>query len=128
MEKQKLQKLLFVYNANSGKFNALFDSVHKIVSPKTYECPLCNITYGMATENKLWKKFRKESDIEMEFLHKNEFLKTYASKFGHKFTFPIVLIPTQGELEVCISTDEINKLKTAEELIKFLQKRLSISI
>ena len=126
MEKQKPQKILFIYNANSGKFNALFDSIHKIVSPKTYKCSLCDITYGIVTENKLWKKFRKESDIEMDFLHKDEFLNEYTDKFGHKFTLPVVLIPINNELQVFISTDEINKLKNAEELIKIVKERLLI--
>ncbi|MEX0288178.1 MAG: GTPase, partial [Flavobacteriaceae bacterium] len=74
MIKKKLHKLLFIYNANSGLGNMLLDGAHKILSPSTYECKLCDITYGAFTERKIWKAFRKESGIEMEFLHKDEFL------------------------------------------------------
>ena len=88
---QYMTKLLFIYNANSGKINGYLDALHKVVSPKSYTCNLCDITYGIFTENKAWKKFRNESAIDMQFLHKDEFLKKYASKFGSKFTFPLVL-------------------------------------
>ena len=37
--------LIFVYNANGGFFNGFSDYIHKLVSPKTYECSLCAITY-----------------------------------------------------------------------------------
>ena len=33
--------LVFVYNADSGVFNALADAAHKIFSPRTYACNLC---------------------------------------------------------------------------------------
>jgi hypothetical protein len=39
-------KLLFVYNADSGLFNSIAEAAHKIVSPQTYRCDLCRITYG----------------------------------------------------------------------------------
>ncbi len=116
-------KLLFIYNANSGKMNGYIDAVHKIVSPKTYACNLCDITYGVFTENKAWKKFRTSSKISMEFLHLDEFKKQYASKFGSKYTFPIVLLENKGELELFIATEELNGLKNAEELIQLIVER-----
>ncbi len=42
--------LIFVYNADSGKLNVLFDVGHKIVSPGTYKCDLCTLTHGTFTE------------------------------------------------------------------------------
>lgn len=128
MKKEKAQKLLFIYNATSGKLNAVWDGIHKIFSPNSYPCSLCAITYGVVGENKLWKKFRNEAHMEMEFLHRDEFLKSYASKFGHKFTFPIVLSTGKGELEVAVTTEELNQLKSAEELITVLQKHFRVAI
>lgn len=118
-----MTKLLFIYNANSGKINGYLDALHKVISPKTYECKLCDITYGVFTENKTWKKFRTASKIPMEFLHLDEFKKQYASKFGSKFTFPIVLLENKGELELFISTEELNRLKNAGELIHLISER-----
>ncbi|MFK7812552.1 MAG: GTPase [Maribacter sp.] len=123
MENTSPQKLVFIYNADSGIRNMILDSAHKIFSPETYECSLCDITYDAFTENSVWKKFRKESDLQMEFLHKDEFAKAYASKFGYKFTFPIVLAETNNGLEVLVKTKELNELKKAEDLIGLINER-----
>lgn len=127
MNNKKSHKLIFIYNADSGLRNLLIDGAHKILSPSTYACNLCDITFGAFTENSVWKKFRLQleaSDTELKFLHKDEFLKAYRSKFGYKFTFPIVLAETHNDLEIFITTEELNGLENAEELITFLEKRL----
>ncbi len=123
MKQNRDQKLIFVYNANSGTRNAILDSMHKVFSPTTYACSLCDITYGLVSENKVWKKFREQSGRIMEFLHKDEFSQLYASKFGHKFEFPIVLLEGEKGLEVLISTSELNELKDAEDLITKVRQR-----
>ena len=122
--KKKTEELVFVYNANSGAKNAAFDSMHKVFSPKTYDCKLCAITYGVVAENRTWKKFRQQSPHKMTFLHKDEFTKKYASKFGYKFEFPIVLLEGTNGLEVLISKDELNELKTPHGLIRLLKERV----
>jgi hypothetical protein len=124
MEKSRIQGLLFVYNADSGFGNAILDGAHKLLSPTTYECRLCALTFGIVGQRKAWKKFRKRSSLPMEFLHRDEFLKAYASKFGAKFTFPIVLASTLGGFEVLIGTVELNAINSVEELIGCLEERL----
>ncbi len=123
MEKQKLEKLIFIYNANAGIRNALLDGAHKIVSPATYTCKLCSITYGAFREKKIWKRYRTQHDLPMEFLYKDGFTKAYASKFGSKFTFPIVLGVTVNGLEVYIKTEELVSMNNTEDLIKLLEER-----
>jgi hypothetical protein len=118
-----MTKLLFIYNANSGKVKGYLDKLHKIISPKTYDCNLCDITYGVFKENSLWKKFRTSSKLPLNFLHRDEYLKQYASKFGSKHTFPVVLLQNKGELELFISTEELNGLKNAGELIHLISER-----
>jgi len=121
MKDSKSQKLIFIYNADSGLRNLIVDGAHKILSPITYDCKLCEITFGAFTENSVWKDFRLQSDSEMEFLHKDEFRKQYASKFGYKFTFPIVLAETDRGLEVLVSTEKMNNLEKAEDLITLIE-------
>ena len=123
MKKKIREKVVFVYNANSGKKNALLDSMHKVFSPSTYDCNLCDITFGVVRENRTWKRFREESAMDMTFLHRDEFQKKYASKFGYKFTYPIVLIEAEKGLEVFISTEELNALNTPHDLIQLIQER-----
>nr|WP_299073441.1 GTPase [uncultured Allomuricauda sp.] len=124
MKEKITQKLIFIYNANSGKRNALMDSMHKVFSPSTYDCKLCDITFGVITENSTWKQFRQESELQMDFLHKDEFAKKYASKFGYKFKFPIVLIEGKQGLEVLISKEELDQLETANGLVDLVKERV----
>jgi hypothetical protein len=118
------EKLIFVYNANSGKTNAILDVYHKIASPKTYQCNLCKLTHGLFTERKIWNRFKKSLNAELQFLHVDEFRAQYKSKFGHKFTFPIVLVNGETGLEVFIATKELNKLKNTNELMQLVKDRL----
>ncbi|WP_240463021.1 GTPase [Mesonia aquimarina] len=96
------------------------------MNPKSYACNLCSLTHGFFTEKKKWKNFKKaHKSIEMHFLHADEFQKEYASKFGYKFDFPIVLEKTGYELEVFVSTKELNEIKNLEELIELIEFRLN---
>lgn len=124
MDKDPIKKLVFVYNANAGIKNGLLDIAHKIINPGTYECRLCELTFGTFTEKSRWKKFRQDHKIEMEFLHKDEFLKTYASKFMPAYTFPIILELTAHDLDIFMGTIDLNTIKETQELIDAIQKRL----
>ncbi|APQ16574.1 hypothetical protein [Maribacter hydrothermalis] len=117
------KKILFIYNANSDTSSKLLDFAHKIVSPATYDCALCSLTFGNFTENNQWKTFRENllvKGYELEFYHKDEFQKTYKSKFGHTFTYPIILVETAHDLEVLVSTGQLNAMEDVTELIGVL--------
>ena len=109
-------KLIFVYNADSGLMNTLMDIGHKAISPQTYECNLCGLTFGLFTEHQQWKEFRKASDKDMEFLHRDEF----EQKYGRQFEYPVILKQDE-DLKVAISKAELNKIKTLDELISQVQ-------
>ena len=46
------KELIFIYNAKSGLVNEMIDVAHKIVSPRTYDCNLCAMSYGTFTKKK----------------------------------------------------------------------------
>jgi len=121
-----LEKLIFVYNANSGTLNALMDSLHKVVNPSTYSCKLCELTYGSLEEKRRWKEFRENLEVETEFLHKDEFQKIYASKFGHKFEFPIILAQTNKGLEVFLTKEEFSEINNLEVFMGKIESRMKI--
>ena len=113
--------LLFIYNANSGKLNALFDAGHKLFSPSTYPCSLCDLTYDTLTENTSWKTFRKESDLNMEFYHKDEF----EAKFPNvKMMYPTVLKLESNQLTTVLTDGVLNEISDVEALIEKLNSRL----
>lgn len=110
-------QLIFVYNADSGRLNALFDIAHKIVRPETYECSLCLLTHGTLSEKKAWTRFRQSKDTDFVFLHKDEFERQY----GLVYEYPVIL--KQADiLEVALDADEIRKLRTVEELTAEIRK------
>ncbi|MEL6810580.1 MAG: GTPase [Bacteroidota bacterium] len=116
-------KLLFVYNANSGFLDKIIDNARKIVSPSTYECNLCAITFGNFTEDELWKAFRENTHIAMEFYHKDEFLEKYKSKWLPRYDFPLILTEGNTDLELFIPAEDLNALSSSEELIEEISKR-----
>lgn len=121
-QNDRAEKLIFVYNANSGLANSILGGVHKLFSPATYACNLCSITYGALFEHTVWKKFREEASVSMEFLHKDEFIKLYGPK--QPFSFPIILSEVQGELHVFISTERLDQITDARALVGLINARL----
>ena len=139
-----IDKLIFVYNANSGTINSLLDSAHKIVSPSTYQCRLCDLTYDAFKENAEWARFReslanekfmprstryesepiKSNVQELAFLHKDEFEKQYKSKWLPKYDFPAILMTSNHGLELFMSAIEMNGITSTTELIEEIKTRL----
>lgn len=83
--------LVFVYNADSGRLNALLDSAHKLLSPATYSCRLCELTYGLASEKREWQAFRQSLSEPVVFLHRDEFFRAYPDLAQTVDEFPVLL-------------------------------------
>ena len=114
-------KLLFIYNANSGKLNALFDAGHKLMSPSTYKCSLCGLTHNTFSENRSWKEFRAESNLDMEFYHKDEF----ETKFPNvNMTYPAILKHEAQQISTVLNADVLNEISNVEDLIVRLKLQL----
>ena len=72
MEGMEEGTLLFLYNADAGIGNAVWDSLHKLVSPRTYACSLCRLTHGLAGPRRQWTEFLRASGRPVRFLHRDE--------------------------------------------------------
>lgn len=114
-------ELLFIYNADSGLLNTAKDFVHKIVSPETYECNLCAVTYGNIGMKGEWKSFIEDLDYPVEFLHRDEFEDKYAFD---RADYPSALVKRNGNLEYFITAEEMNELTSLGDLISLVQKRV----
>lgn len=110
-------KLIFVYNADSGYLNAAVDAVHRIVSPETYPCDLCALTFSPIREREAWKRYRERSTQKMIFYHKDEFEEEY----GRRFTYPLVLCEDDGRLMPLITKQELQQMETLDQLIDWLR-------
>ena len=116
------KKIIFVYNADSDFFSSVSDFAHKIISPGTYKCNLCKITYGNLGAKKKWKEFVSGLKFETEFLHKDEFVKKYGMK---KFGLPAIYIEETRKLKLVVSSKEINSIKNLDGMIKLVKKKLT---
>jgi hypothetical protein len=109
--------LVFVYNADSGVFNALADAAHKIFSPDTYACNLCALThtaFGMRGE---WKRFLEGLGVPLEFLHADEL----KSRYGLEgVPLPAVFEKDGAHLRVAVGAEEINACGSLEELERLI--------
>ncbi|MBW6481943.1 MAG: GTPase [Vicingaceae bacterium] len=114
-------ELIFIYNAKSGAINSLFDFSHKLISPSTYVCSLCSITYGNFGAKKQWQNFLNELDIKSIFLYKNQL-----QKINYKPNrVPCVLLKTNPKnIQEIISADELNTFVELTELINKLRLKL----
>lgn len=117
-------RLLFVYNADSGRLNAVADSLHKLLSPQTYQCKLCELTYSTFSEKAEWKEFRKERPEEMIFLHRDEFEKQFRSKWLASYEYPVILCIEGEQLTVLVGREEMENLEDIAALISLLNSHL----
>lgn len=117
-----MKNLIFVYNADSGKFNALTDSLHKLISPDTYDCRLCELTHGFFAEKSEWKTFLKEKNFQAHFLHRDEFVEKY-SKYS-ELPLPAVFEEEDDKLISLISSEEFKNVNDLSELCVKLKSSL----
>ena len=113
-------ELIFIYNAKSGVVNELIDFAHKIVSPETYDCNLCAISYGAFFMKKKWSTYIETLPFKSTFTYKDKF-----SKDGYNnIKFPSVFIRSNEKLNEIISATEINEIKDLDQLIVLLNHKL----
>lgn len=115
------KRLVFVYNANSGFYYFIKDWLHKIFSPKTYQCNLCSLTWGILNEKEHWKNFISGLNLESEFLHRNELKKNYGLE---DIKLPAVFIKSENNLDLLVSAKEINKCFSLQDLEDLISKKV----
>lgn len=114
--------IVFVYNSESGPISGLIDIGHKILSPETYQCSLCGLTHDAFAEKEAWRNFRKNVGVPMEFLHRDEFEK----KYGRTEVYPVIF-RKNGDLQVLMAKEEIDRIENLEDLIIALRKAVEES-
>ena len=115
------KKLVFIYNADSGLLNSFRDYFKKKRSPETYECNLCMQTFGSFSMKKDWKSYIKNLDIDTEFSHKDGFEKRYDVKNAK---YPSAYLRNGASMKIFISVDEMNKVKSLDEMKDLVSNKL----
>ena len=116
-------QVLFVYNAKSYLWNKAFDFIHKIVSPQTYNCNLCALTYDNFSERKEWTEFRSSLSIDLKFLYSDNFENEFPAE---KTSYPVVYLKSNNGITRLISSNEINTIENMQGLIQLIKDRLRV--
>ena len=93
------------------------DSVHKTLSPSTYPCSLCAITYGAFAMDRRWRAWLKALPMPSVFFHKDD------SPY-RDVALPAVLAEHGGGVETLVSAEELNALAGVDALIAKIEARL----
>lgn len=111
--------LIFVYNADSGIFSGLKDLWHKTVSPQTYDCQLCAVTYGPLGMNREWRDFVRALDRDVRFLHRDELRDQHGVT---DIPLPAAFeVQPDGALREWLSAPEMRSAATLEDLMGLVQ-------
>ena len=115
------RRLLFVYGNDSGTVNGLIHYVHKIVSPSTYSCSLCALTYGPMGKRAAWSNGLASLGVAADFLHRDEMVRLH----GHDHPPLPAVFEVSGETPVLlIAKSEIDACRDLDALIGLLEARL----
>ncbi len=115
-------RMLMVYNAEDGLFNALNDWAHKIFSPETYQCTLCHYTFGLTGMLAPWRTFIERQPLPTTFFHRPDFWHAYPQLTAMKL--PAILVEHRGRVDVLVTADEIKATGGLMTLINLVQARL----
>jgi len=116
-----VQKLVFVYNADSGKLRAMLDLLHKKLSPATYPCRLCALTWGNTDMYPQWKEFIAAISLPVVFMHKDEFIEANGNAICE---LPALFAEDLGKLQILIGGKEMQKIEDLDQLMHLVRARV----
>ena len=116
--------MLFVYNADGTVFGLLSDAAHKALSPRTYQCDLCRLTYGLVRQKPQWRSFVSSLPVPAAFLHRDEFRHRYPGCASAPL--PAIFVQSDGgSLELLISAAELSAVQKLDELEALVADRVA---
>ena len=65
-----IDRLLFVFDADSGAWSAAADSARKLL--RLNGCALCAVTHGLLSERDEMRSCREELGVPVDYLHRDE--------------------------------------------------------
>jgi hypothetical protein len=118
-----IEELIFVYNADNDLVAEVFGFAHKILSPRTYACNLCKVSYGVFAMKREWKEFLGSLSQRKVFLYRNEFRKAFAD--FKEAALPVVLAKSGDRIFVLAPAKQIKAQKDVNGLMELIKGRLA---
>ena len=116
----KQQRLLFIYNADSQLALRWLDAAHKTISPSTYKCDLCKLTYGATQMKKEWQSFITKLPIECTFIYHNQ-IEAYNIP---TITPPAVILQRPSTNQLLITAETFKTIDTLASLQEIIKSKL----
>jgi hypothetical protein len=108
-------EILFVYNVDLTLFALVSDFVHRLTSPETYPCRLCDLTYDRLTVKREWKRFVDSLSVRPRVQLRDRFHKRFPAQAA--VPLPAVFrLHADGAVTMLLTADEINRATTLDEL------------
>src|SRR5260370_15789564 len=67
-EENEITKLLFIFSANGGRWNAIADSMKKMLMMES--CALCSITHGVTGEKPEFRSWKRSIGVPVGYMHR----------------------------------------------------------
>ncbi len=113
--------LIFVYNADSGLIAMLGDITHRLVSPQTYPCKLCALTYSVNGMSRDWKNFIGSLNRRVTFLHRDDLQRLYGIT---AVPLPAVFKVNDSQPQLWIKAEHLNRCQTLDDLKELIKESL----
>lgn len=120
-------KLIFVYRADRGLYNAISHTMHRVFSPQTYECRLCFFTTSPFGKLREWKNYLNARPEKKTFYHRREFSIAYPNITDE---LPLILLQQAGETQPqpLLNRYDIESCSDLSELIQKLESALTSQV
>jgi len=106
-EHHTIDRLLFVYNADGGKWNAFVDSTKKLFMVNG--CALCSITHGLTGEKREWKDCRDALGVPIDYVHRDEITSRLCEVVGANI--PAVVAEVRGQYVLVMGPDVLERCR-----------------
>jgi len=119
-----VRELLFVYNVDLTPVALVSDFIHRITSPETYPCRLCDLTYDRFTMKREWKRFLATLQVRTRF----ELRDGFRRKFPAHADVPLPAIFEVGAddtLQVLVSAEMLTRVSNLADLEGLLMRVLN---
>lgn len=115
--------LIFVYNADEGVVAALGDAVHKLLSPATYPCSLCAVSYGAVRMRPAWAAYLKGLPYTTRFHHRPDFRRAFPDLAA--LPLPAILLDKGSGPRLVVDAATLDRVEDVAGLIAVLQAGLA---
>jgi hypothetical protein len=109
IERRPIDRLILVYDADSGTLAAVFDSAKKLL--RLGGCPLCTITHGLAGERDEWRECRQELGVPIDTVHRDEIGPELDAVLGGEL--PAVVAEAGDELVLVMGREDLERSKSS---------------